>query len=75
MPDMLSKLDLAFNPFEPAASGPPVGIATSPPRLLADRLRDFVKTRRHARGPKVLVILGDYGTGKTCLLRWLHSPR
>ena len=23
MPDMLSKLDLAFNPFEPAASGSP----------------------------------------------------
>ena len=73
MPDMLSKLGLAFNPFEPAASGPPVGIATSPPRPLADRLSNFVETRRHARGPKVLVILGDYGTGKTCLLRWLHD--
>ena len=73
MPDMLSKLDLAFNPFEPAASGPPVGIATSPPRPLADRLSDFVETRCRARGPKVLVILGDYGTGKTCLLHWLHD--
>ena len=73
MPDMLSKLDLAFNPFEPAASGPPVGIAISPPSPLADRLRAFVETRRRAHGPKVLVILGDYGTGKTCLLRWLHD--
>ncbi len=73
MPDMLSKLGLAFNPFEPAASGPPVGIAISPPRPLADRLSGFVETGRRARGPKVLVILGDYGTGKTCLLRWLHG--
>ena len=73
MPDMLSKLGLAFNPFEPAASGPPVGIAISPPRPLADRLSGFVETGRRARGPKVLVILGDYGCGKTCLLRWLHD--
>ena len=73
MPDMLSKLDLAFNPFEPAASGPPVGIAISPPDPLAERLRNFVNTGHHAPGPKVFVILGDYGTGKTCLLRWLHD--
>ena len=73
MSDVLSKLDLAFNPFEPAASGPPVGIAIAPPDPLAERLRNFVKTGHHARGPKVFVILGDYGTGKTCLLRWLHD--
>ena len=73
MSDMLSKLDLAFNPFEPAASGPPVGIAISPPGSLAAQLSDFVETRRRARGPKVFVILGNYGAGKTCLLRWLHD--
>ena len=73
MPDVLSRLNLAFNPFEPAASGPPIGIPISPPPSLAERLKNFVETRRHARGPKVLVILGDYGTGKTCLLRWLHD--
>ena len=73
MSDMLSKLDLAFNPFEPAASGPPVGIAISPPDPLAERLRNLVETSHHAPGPKVFVILGDYGTGKTCLLRWLHD--
>ena len=73
MSDVLSRLDLAFNPFEPAASGPPVGIAISPPDSLAERLRNFVKTGHHAPGPKVFVILGDYGTGKTCLLRWLHD--
>ena len=73
MSDMLSKLDLAFNPFEPAASGPPVGIAISPPDPVAERLRNLVETSHHAPGPKVFVILGDYGTGKTCLLRWLHD--
>ena len=73
MSDVLSRLDLAFNPFEPAASGPPVGIAISPPDPLAERLRNFVKTGHHAPGPKVFVILGGYGTGKTCLLRWLHD--
>ena len=73
MSDVLSKLDLAFNPFEPAASGPPVGIAIAPPDPLAERLRNFVKTGHHAPGPKVFVILGDYGTGKTCLLHWLHD--
>ena len=73
MPDMPPGLDLAFNPFEPAASGPPLGIPISPPRAVRDRLSGFVETGRHARGPKVMVILGDYGTGKTCLLRWLQD--
>ena len=73
MPDLLPKFHLAFNPFEPAASGPPVGISIFPPAPLAGRLSDFVATRRQTRGPKVLVILGDYGTGKTCLLRWLQD--
>ena len=73
MSDVLSRLELAFNPFEPAASGPPVGIPIAPAPALADRLNDFVDTRRRTPGPKVLVVLGDYGTGKTCLLRWLHD--
>ena len=73
MPDILRTLDLTFNPFEPAASGPPIGIAFSPPLTLTARVRDLVDTRRTARGPKVLMVIGDYGTGKTCLLRWLHD--
>ena len=73
MPDLPPALDLAFNPFEPAASGPPIGIPFSPPSPLESRLRDLVQTLAHARGPKVIVILGDYGAGKTCLLQWLHD--
>ena len=71
MPELLPKLDLAFNPFEPAASGPPIGIAISPPPALEMRMRNLVDARQTSRGPTVFVLIGDYGTGKTCLLRWL----
>ena len=73
MPELPSALDLAFNPFEPAASGPPIGIPFSPSTALESRLRDLVQTLTRARGSKVIVILGDYGAGKTCLLQWLHD--
>ena len=58
--DILHTLDLSFNPFEPAASGPPVGIAFSPPQALAARMRSLLDTRRLAGGHKVFVIIGDY---------------
>ena len=73
MPDLPPALDLTFNPFEPAASGPPIGIPFSPAAALESRLRHLVQTLAHARGSKVIVILGDYGAGKTCLLQWLHD--
>lgn len=73
MPDLPPALDLTFNPFEPAASGPPIGIPFSPAAALESRLRRLVQTLAHARGPKVIVVLGDYGAGKTCLLQWLHD--
>ena len=78
MPDLPPALDLAifasgFNPFEPAASGPPIGIPFSMPAALERRLRDLVRRLARARGPKVIVVLGDYGAGKTCLLEWLHN--
>ncbi len=73
MPDLPPALDLAFNPFEPAASGPPIGIPFSPPTALESRLRHLVQALARARGSKAVVILGDYGAGKTCLLQWLHD--
>ena len=73
MPDLPPALDLAFNPFEPAGSGPPIGIPFSPSATLESRLRDLVPALARARGSKVIVILGDYGAGKTCLLQWLHD--
>ena len=73
MPDILRKLGLKFNPFEPSASGPPVGIALQPPTTLADPMRHLLDRHQTAAGPTVVVIVGEYGTGKTCLLRWLHE--
>ena len=73
MPDVLRKLDLKFNPFEPSASGPPIGITHSPPTELADQIGNLLNTHQTARGAKVIVIIGQYGTGKTCLLRWLYD--
>ena len=40
---------------------------------MESRLRGLVQTLSHARGAKVIVILGAYGAGKTCLLQWLHD--
>ena len=45
MPDLPPALDLTFNPFEPAASGPPIGIPFSPSATLESRLRDLVRVR------------------------------
>ena len=73
MPDLPRALDLAFNPFEPAASGPPIGIPFSPSAALESRLRDRVQALARTRGCKVVVIVGEYGSGKTCLLQWLHE--
>lgn len=70
-----SPLDLKFNPF------PPAGI----PRLLLPPLDDeikktismFIRSTYFARGKKGeyagLTIIGDYGNGKTHLMRYIQS--
>ncbi len=73
MPDLLPTLHLAFNPFEPAASGPPVGIAFPPPETINARMGRLLDQHEPAIGPRVVVIIGEYGAGKSCLLRWLHE--
>ncbi len=74
MSDLPSALRLAFNPFEPAASGPPVGgVPFGPPAPLEARIRRVVDQLVNARGTRAVVIIGDYGSGKTCLLRWLQN--
>ena len=73
MSDTLNKLELEFNPFEPAASGAPLGSELVPPAPLANRARDLLDRHRTGHGVKAIVVVGEYGTGKTCLLQWLHD--
>ena len=73
MPDILQKLRLDSNPFEPAAAGAPLAGPLSPPYELAEKMKDFLDLHQTGQGVKAIVIVGEYGTGKTCLLQWLHS--
>lgn len=73
MRDLPPHLRLKFNPFEPSAAGPPLGAAMSIPDSLKSRVHDMLDVHGAGRGPKVVAIVGEYGFGKTCLLRWLHE--
>ena len=73
MSDTLKKLGLEFNPFEPSASGAPLGSELVPPAPLEERAHHLLDRLRTGHGVKAIVVIGEYGTGKTCLLRWLHD--
>ena len=73
MSSMLQKLKLEFNPFDPSAAGPPLKGGLTPPRAIADQTRQLLSAHQTGCGAKAVVITGDYGTGKTCLLSWLHQ--
>ena len=72
MSDTLKKLELAFNPFEPSASGAPLGSELVLPAPLEGHARDLLDRHQTGRGVKAIVVVGEYGFGKTCLLQWLH---
>jgi hypothetical protein len=71
MANNLARLGLKYNPFEPAASGAPVSTLWIPDRW-KERLVEFFETMQHTTGPKAYAILGEYGSGKTYLLKWLE---
>lgn len=73
MSNILKKLRLDFNPFEPAATGAPLQAKLSPPMELESRMEELLDLHQTGSGVKAIVIVGEYGTGKTCLLQWLHS--
>ena len=73
MGDILPKLRLDSNPFEPAATGAPLSGKLSPPDQLAHKTRHLLDLHQTGKGVKAIVIVGEYGTGKTCLLQWLHN--
>ena len=72
MSDILQKLRLDSNPFEPSATGMPLSGTLSPPKELAKKTIDLLDIHQTGQGVKAIVIVGEYGTGKTCLLQWLH---
>lgn len=73
MCSMIPRLKLEFNPFEPSAAGPPLKGTLSPPLAVAARTRHYLDTHHTGGGARALVVTGEYGTGKTCLLNWLHT--
>lgn len=73
MSNILKKLRLDFNPFEPAATGAPLHAKLSPPNELETRMKELLDLHQTGAGVKAIVIVGEYGIGKTCLLQWLHS--
>ena len=73
MSNILKKLGLNSNPFEPSATGAPLLGRLSPPEELAEKTLDILNVHQTGQGVKAIVIVGEYGTGKTCLLQWLHS--
>ena len=73
MSSILPKLGLEFNPFEPAAAGAPLKSELTPPDGLRQRVIRLLDGHQKGLGVKPIVVLGEYGTGKTCILRWLHE--
>ena len=73
IPDILQKLRLDSNPFEPSATGAPLLGELSPPNELGEKTMGLLDVHQTGQGVKAIVIVGEYGTGKTCLLQWLHS--
>ena len=73
MSKILQRFKLEFNPFESAATGPPVAGSMAPPTEMSDRIHHLLEVHKTGQGVKPVIIVGEYGTGKTCLLQWLHQ--
>jgi type II secretory pathway predicted ATPase ExeA len=72
MDTQLERLGLRFNPFEPAASGAPLGLELWIPARWGTQIQKLLDTLEGGQGVKALAIQGEYGSGKTYLLRWLE---
>ena len=72
MADVLQEMRLAFNPFEPTATGAPLRSPLAPPAKLEREVLELLDAHQDKLGAKVLLVVGEYGSGKTCLLQWLH---
>jgi len=72
MDNQLERLGLRFNPFEPAASGAPLGLELWVPERWRTQMHELLNTLESGQGVKALAIQGEYGSGKSYLLRWLE---
>ncbi len=72
MSDLLTHLGLAYNPFAPSAAGAPIGGDLWLPRSWKDRLQGFLDSLIETQGVRALAIFGEYGSGKSYILQWLH---
>ena len=70
---VLDRLGLLFNPFDPVASGPPLNVPLVAPASVERQLRARLDAQSATPGPKLTVIEGEYGSGKTYCLRWLEK--
>ena len=68
-----TRLALKGNPFEPSATGLPIKGGFTLQRDLEASATGILDTHVAGQGPKAIVIVGEYGSGKTCVLRWLHT--
>ena len=67
----LGDFGLKFNPFPSAASGVAFTEATWIPRTWAEELGQRFDQLENTGGGKAIIIIGEYGSGKTYLLRWI----
>lgn len=75
MTGVLQRFGLDFNPFEPTGAGVPLtGLeALSFPPDMEQETKRLLDELGVGRGERTIIVVGEYGTGKTCLLQNLHQ--
>lgn len=72
VPTQLDRLGLRYNPFEPAGSGAPIGEELWLPDRWQTSLQDTFSRTAQGAGVKAFAITGEYGSGKSYVLKWLY---
>lgn len=65
----LKKYGLSRNPFPPAASGIDIERELYLPRTWEDNIQKYLNLLSSGTGPKAFPVIGEYGSGKTVLLK------